>query len=309
MATEVFANFVNTTLAGSIGPTATSFTVASGTGSTFPQPAAGQFGRLTFTDQTTGNLHEIMTYTGISGDTVTGVTRGPSPLSWSAGDIIESGPTAETMAEFQQSGQAQSNSATYAPDTGSANAYAIAPSPAIAGTPAAGTRLFFKAVAANTGASTLSVNGTSYPLTGSNGPLAANEIVANGNVAVVWNSTYSGFELVSCTRAEVAVPAATVSGHAVNLGQLTRTPTNVAGSRASGTNYTNSTLKERWVSVWTGNALLTSLTATVSGLVVAQNIIQPSGGNGTSHVGFPVPPGAIYSVAVVGGIGGWVEWQ
>lgn len=219
MAIEVFSNFVNTTLAGTIGPSATSFTVASGTGATLPQPSAGQFGRLIFTDQLTGNVHEIITYTSISGDTVSGVTRGTSPLTWAAGDIILCGPTAQTMAEFVQAGQSQTNGPNYAADTGSANAYAIAPSPAIVGTPAAGTRLYFKAIAANTGASTLSVNGTSYPLTGSNGALGANEIVANGNVTVAWNSTYSGFELVGCTRAEVAVPAATSSGHAINLGQ------------------------------------------------------------------------------------------
>jgi len=148
------------------------------------------------------------------------VTRGSSPLSWSAGDIVLCGPTAQTMSEFVQASQAQSNSPSYAPDTGSANAYAIAPSPAISGTPAAGTLLYFKAIAANTGASTITVNGTSYPLTGSNGALAANEIVANGNVKIAWNSTYSGFELVTCTRAEVAVPAATSSGHAIQAGQV-----------------------------------------------------------------------------------------
>lgn len=234
MATEVFSNFVNTTLAGTIGPGATTFTVASGTGANLPQPGAGQFGRLIFTDQLTGAQHEVISYTTISGDTVSGVTRGASPLTWSAGDIVLCGPTAQTMSQFVQGGQSQSNASSYAPDTGSANAYSINPSPAIAGTPVAGTRLFFKAISANTGPSTLSVNGSApYPLTGANGPLAANEIVANGNSVVAWNSTYSGFELVSCTRGEVATPAATSAGHAVNLGQANALYAPIGGSGAS----------------------------------------------------------------------------
>lgn len=222
MAIEVFANFVNTQLAANIGPTATTLSVSAGAGASLPQPGAGQFGRLELTDATTGNIHEIMLYTGVSGDSVSGLTRGAegtTALNWSAGDLIFSGPTAGAMGNLVQLGAAQTNAAIFAPDTGSVNALVLAPSPAI-GTPTNGTRLLTRAVASNTGATTVTVSGVTYPLTGNAGALSGGELVANGNLEIAWNSAYSSFEIVTSTRASQSAAPAAGLGQSVTWGQM-----------------------------------------------------------------------------------------
>jgi hypothetical protein len=74
-------------------------------------------------------------------------------------------------------------------DTGVANAYAVAPSPALS--VVSGAHLFFKAAHANTGASTLAVNGGGAKAITKNGTtaLAGAEISANQIVHVVYDGT------------------------------------------------------------------------------------------------------------------------
>jgi hypothetical protein len=89
----------------------------------------------------------------------------------------------------------QQGSWKYAADTGTANAYAVALTPAP--TLAAGLDLFFKAVHANTGASTLAVNGDAAKAitkTGANALVGA-EINAGQVIHVVYDGTQ--FQLVS----------------------------------------------------------------------------------------------------------------
>ena len=79
----------------------------------------------------------------------------------------------------------------YAADTGAANAYAITLSPAP--TIVAGCVITFKASHANTAASTVTVNGTSYPLTknGANaltgGEIAANQVTLLSPMGRIFN--------------------------------------------------------------------------------------------------------------------------
>jgi hypothetical protein len=84
--------------------------------------------------------------------------------------------------------QIQEESLVAAADTGTANAYAVTLSPA----PTIGTysEIVFKAANANTGASTVTVNGTTYPLT-KNGtqPLASGDIAAGQIVTAVSDGT------------------------------------------------------------------------------------------------------------------------
>src|SRR6266403_1016674 len=83
----------------------------------------------------------------------------------------------------------QNESYTYATDTGAANAYAIAPSPAIAAY-ATGQRFQYKAVNANTTASTLAVSGLAAKAIQKNGvALVANDILANEIVDVIYDGT------------------------------------------------------------------------------------------------------------------------
>lgn len=90
---------------------------------------------------------------------------------------------------------AQQNSFRYAHDTGTANAYVIALAPAP--TLVDGSGFFFKAAHANTGASTLAVNGGSAKAITKSGAtaLAGAEISANQIVHVIYDGTE--FQLVS----------------------------------------------------------------------------------------------------------------
>lgn len=102
--TFLFKNLATTTLASPITNTATSLTVAAGTGSLFPSPTAGQQFALDLNDAATGQIHEIVYVTAVSGDTFTVVRgqEGTSALSWLAGDYAVNKVTAGTLASFAQ---------------------------------------------------------------------------------------------------------------------------------------------------------------------------------------------------------------
>ena len=86
--------------------------------------------------------------------------------------------------------QAQSGALVYAADTGAADAYAIAPSPAITAYAAGQVFRFFPANA-NTGASTLAVSGlaTKAIIDMDGGALSGGELVTTGPAEVVYNGT------------------------------------------------------------------------------------------------------------------------
>lgn len=110
---------------------------------------------------------------------------------------------------------------TYAADTGAANAYVASFSPAL---PALvdGMRLTFKAKVANTGSSTLAVNGGSaYPLySHAHQALQGGEIVVNGLIEVEWNNSLTAWVMCGNSGGAFPVLAATQSNQAVNLGQF-----------------------------------------------------------------------------------------
>ncbi len=88
-----------------------------------------------------------------------------------------------------QPAQLQQSAAIYAADTGAANAYVVAFSPAP--TLAAGSRVLFKALHANTAASTLAVNGGAAKAITKSGTtaLAGGEIAAGQIMQVVYDGT------------------------------------------------------------------------------------------------------------------------
>ena len=91
--------------------------------------------------------------------------------------------------------QVQSQSSTYAVDTGAANAYVIALSPVVS-VYADGQAFMFKATNANTGATTLDAGGGAVAIvTNANAALTGGEILANGQYNVSYNSTFTAFVL------------------------------------------------------------------------------------------------------------------
>lgn len=107
-------------------------------------------------------------------------------------------------------------------DTGAANACVVNFTPAVP-TLIDGMVLWFKAAAANTGATTINVNGLGVKpvVGGANSALQGGEIVANGKCMVVYSASLSSFILIECTGAAIQVAPATQSQHSMQLGQAT----------------------------------------------------------------------------------------
>ena len=100
----MFANNVDTTLAGPISSAATSLTLASAAFLPASIPA-GQVLVITLNDQATRQNFEVIYATAISGATLSGLLRaqeGTAALSWSTGDFAYSAPTAGQQQNFGQ---------------------------------------------------------------------------------------------------------------------------------------------------------------------------------------------------------------
>lgn len=133
--------------------------------------------------------------------------------------LAENIAAASQLTQSAQLGQLQS--AYYAVDTGAANVYVVAYTPAVTAL-TDGLRLRFKIKTANTGASTLNVNGLgAQPIVGgAHAALQGGEFIANGDAEVVWNSTLASFILLENTGGALQVANATLSQQAVSIAQL-----------------------------------------------------------------------------------------
>lgn len=106
MTTFIFANNVNTTLAGPVSNSATSFTLSSAANLPSSIPA-GSVLVITLNDVATKANFEIVYATAITGATVSGLLRGQegtSALAWLTGDFAFSPPTAGQMLAMGQLG-------------------------------------------------------------------------------------------------------------------------------------------------------------------------------------------------------------
>ncbi|MDG9784626.1 hypothetical protein [Metapseudomonas otitidis] len=107
----------------------------------------------------------------------------------SGDDVLDDGNIANFKASLIKAINLLNLNAGYGVDTGSANVYQVAFTPAVTAL-VDGLRLRFRAKTANTGASTFSPNGVSAAPIWSkkHGALTGGEIIANGEVEVVWNA-------------------------------------------------------------------------------------------------------------------------
>lgn len=125
-------------------------------------------------------------------------------------------PTADLR--YVRSVNVQNGLYIYSIDTGSANAYLAAFTPAISA-PQDGMVLIVTVRHSNTGPSTL--NG--YPIYGLAGqPLQGGEMPAGGRAQFKWNASLAGgvWILLNCEGGPLQIAGATQSKHAVNLGQF-----------------------------------------------------------------------------------------
>lgn len=110
---------------------------------------------------------------------------------------------------------------SYALDSGTANVYQASYTPPILA-PSDGLVLFFKANTANSGASTFSPNGlTAKPIIGgAHLALQGGEIIAGGDVQIIFIASLDSWIVLSSTKGSPQVPSATKSLHATNYGQV-----------------------------------------------------------------------------------------
>lgn len=155
-------------------------------------------------------------------------------------------------------------------DTGAANAYVVALSPAVTSL-ANGMEISFTPANTNTGASTIAVNGlATVPIVG--GALSAlqgGEIPANGRVKLKYNSTISSFAIVS-TTGQLQIPAGVKSNHAARLGQFGNTYT----ANNSGSNATSASVSMTFTAPQNGKLMINGAVfagGTISGLVFSSS--------------------------------------
>jgi len=198
----LFANNASSTLASSITNSALTASLSPGGGALFPSPTTGQYFKLTFTDAATQTLREIVHVTNVTGDVITMVRgqEGTTALNWSAGDFAVNQLTAGTMQALVQQQQMQQNLYNYAADTGTANSYIVTLNPAPQANNQTGMPVYFIAANANTGASTLTVNGTSYSLKGSTRQaLLPNQILAGSMCVAMYEPATAAYILMEAS--------------------------------------------------------------------------------------------------------------
>ncbi len=118
----------------------------------------------------------------------------------------------------------QRNAPMFGIDTGAANAMVATFTPTITAL-VDGMTLYVRAKVANTGNTTLKVDGLGpFTVVGlANAALEGYETIANGICELVWNATFNVFVLLGCGGGELQVPAASRGSHAVRLDQFTNT--------------------------------------------------------------------------------------
>lgn len=201
MAIELYANDATSTLAGAINNTALTANLASGGGALFPHPIAGQYFTMTFNDASTGLLDEIVWVTNVTGDTVTMVRgqEGTIAQNWSAGDIASNFITAGGLQQFVQIPQAQAQSYNAAQDTGVANAYAATLNPVLsAHVPF--MPIWFKALNANTTASTFNPGPGTLPIVNPDGTSLGSATFVPGGLYCLMNDGAGHYQLISTSN-------------------------------------------------------------------------------------------------------------
>lgn len=201
MATAIFANRAQSTLASALTSVATTATLAPGTGVLYPAPTGAQYFVLTFSDAATGLVTEVVWVTNRTGDTLT-LLRGQettSAKSWLVGDLAACYPTAGTQSSFVQPDQLQQGVYGYTVAAGTANALSGAIASNLTSLPD-GLSITVKALAGNTSVVTFSLNlGASgaftYPIVkGNNSPLVAGDIPTAGyQIQLNWSALFNAY--------------------------------------------------------------------------------------------------------------------
>ena len=192
MALTQYSNNAQTTLASAITAAATQLSVVSGGGSLFPALTGSQYFRATLVKSGNATVYEIVKVIGSpSSDTFTIVRaqEGTTALAWNAGDYFNLLLTAGDMGDAVQKDDLQAQAPNFGRDTGTANAYSVVYTPAIAAH-VIGAPLRWIAANTNTGASTFNDGAGAAPLVLPGGAaLVAGQIVAGGMYTAIYDGT------------------------------------------------------------------------------------------------------------------------
>lgn len=201
MTIQIFANNAKTTLAAPITSTQTSITVATGTGTLFPNPTTGQQFKITLVSAASASVYEICNCTSRSGDVLTVVRgqEGTSAQPFILNDIVGHFDTAAIMTDLVQTEQLQSGYYLFAVATGSANALTATLPSNLTSLPN-GMSITVISAYANTGAATLNLTlgststGVLPIVTGNNTPLTAGVIPNAGYpITLSYSSTFNAW--------------------------------------------------------------------------------------------------------------------
>lgn len=181
---ELFTNFAETTISGSVGTGDVTINVASGDGALFPSPTGGDFFRAVLYKFATGE-REVVTVSARSTDamTVTRAQEGTTALAMNDGDLFELRPTAAFFSSMATTLQIQEGVPNFVVAGGTGNAITGTFTPTIT-TLADGTVVRFLASADNTGAATFNPDAT--------GAVAIKKMVAGAIADVASGDIKSG---------------------------------------------------------------------------------------------------------------------
>ncbi|CAB3742574.1 hypothetical protein LMG22037_06611 [Paraburkholderia phenoliruptrix] len=276
MTTFIFANNINTTLAGNVSTSATTITLSSSANLPSSIPSGSAL-VITLNDRATRQNYEVVYATAITGTTLTVVRaqEGTSALAWLTGDFVFDGPTAGQQASFAQTGG--NNTWT---GTNSFNG----------GISVTGTAAVTGNVSATAGFSV--PNTVPYQLTSTAGPFSA-LYCSSGNQVVVGASTLPLILLGSS------------GGNVFGIGQTQQTVI-----RNYNTNYQNNTNAPIMVSCATSSTGAGSMGIYVGGVEVSNSTAT---GSGVALCAWAiVPPGVTYQYATTGSVSGtatFTEWR
>jgi hypothetical protein len=255
----LFANNAVSTIASPINAAATSVQLATGDGVKFPNPTVGQsFFKLTFVDALTGLVTEIVNCTQRVGDVLT-IVRGQEntvAVPWLAGDAAKNMTTAQTQGNFIQVQQAQTGGTNTADDTGTANSYAIALTPAVT-TRIKGLYARIRALNSNNGPSTLNLGAGSFPIVNPDGsPLGTGAIIGGGYFEVVDDLT--NYQLISVSQQAQSTAGAATTGDMkfrptseTITGWVIANATTIGGPASNATQLANVTAANLFAWHWT----------------------------------------------------------
>ena len=183
MATLLFANNIQTTLATSITSSQTSVTLTSTAG--LPSPSAGQYFVMTFTN---GATNEVVWVTNVTGSVITCIRakEGTTGSSFASGSYASCFPTAGTQQDFVQIDQLQNGAYTFTNGAGTANALTATIASNLTATSLPnGFQFILNAANANTSAATLNLTlNPTLPGSGSTTSTGALPIYRNGTIAL-----------------------------------------------------------------------------------------------------------------------------